>query len=78
MTPSTATAAVSARAMRLTRVFDNDREISVVVSGHADIDDMLDVFRGFLVQIGYSPETAMQLVLAERDEHHSAQPHTEA
>lgn len=51
--------------MKLTRVFDNDREISVVVSGHVNIDDMLDVFRGFLVQIGYHPDTAKKLQLLD-------------
>lgn len=51
--------------MKLTRVFADEREISVVISGHASLDEMLDVFRGFLVQIGYEPSTAAKLQFIE-------------
>lgn len=54
--------------MKLTRVFSDDREITVVISGHASLDEMIDVFRGFLIQIGYHPSTANKLQLVEDEE----------
>lgn len=56
------------QAMRLTRVFSDASEISVTISGHTDIESMIDLFRGFLVQVGYSTELAQRLQLVEEDD----------
>lgn len=53
---------------KLTRVFDNESEISVTISGHTNIENMIDLFRGFLVQIGYAPEVAARLQLVENED----------
>lgn len=49
------------------RSYDNGRQLSVSISGQMSIDDVVDVFRGMLVQMGYPPEVAARLVLLEAD-----------
>ncbi|THF58048.1 hypothetical protein [Pseudothauera rhizosphaerae] len=52
----------------LSREFDNGRIVTVTVSGQADIDDIVDVMRGFLVQLGYHPDVAKRLHLADEED----------
>jgi hypothetical protein len=53
----------------VTRQFDNGRTVSACLSGHANVDDVIDFFRGFMVQMGYSAETAARLdLIDEADE----------
>lgn len=50
---------------RLSREFDNGRIVSATIAGHASLDDVIDVMRGFIVQMGYPPEVAARLQLVE-------------
>jgi hypothetical protein len=54
--------------IQITREFGDGGQLSVTISGRATLDDMVDIFRGLLVQAGYHPRTAEKLQLVETDD----------
>lgn len=49
------------------RTYDTGRKLTLSLSGESSIDDVIDAFRGMLVSMGYTAETAARLVLLDED-----------
>jgi hypothetical protein len=54
--------------IQINRNLSDGGQISVTIAGPASLDDMVDIFRGLLVQVGYHPRTAEKLQLVETDD----------
>lgn len=52
----------------LTNDYRGGPSVSVTVSGHLSLDEMLDALRGFMVACGYVPDIARRLDIMEPDD----------